>query len=166
MIWPSELQRVRYLLIYLFPNMTQFGSFSKFYHRYLDDVIRTLRIGSDSYLLGFVDTLYESLRLTLEKPEDQGCIVFLAMQIQRHVDRWLYSLLYSKKSDTGVLFRFHASSPVLYKMSVAAGMLKRIYMVNSNWKIFNNSIIEIHKILRDNRITNSIMNNTSLVSKK
>ena len=145
---------------------SEFGSFSKFYHRYLDDVIKTLRIGGDSYLLGFVDTLYESLTFTLEKPEDQCCIVLLEMEIQRHVDRRLSSLLYRKKSDTGVLLRFHASSPDLHKRSMAAGMLHRINMTNSNWKIFNNSIIEIHNNLRNKRITTSTMNKISLAPKK
>ena len=60
------------------------GSFSKFYFRYVDDVIRTLRIGGENYLLDFVNTLHQNLKFTLETPDENNSIAFLDMNIVRN----------------------------------------------------------------------------------
>ena len=54
---------------------SEFGSFSNFYYRYEADVTRNLRVGDDSSLLGFVNTLPEKLQFTLEKPDDQKAVM-------------------------------------------------------------------------------------------
>ena len=91
------------------------------------------------------------LMFTLEKPDDKGCIVFLDRKTQRDVEGSLSSQWDRNETDTGVLLNFYASSLDIYKRSIVAGMLQRIYMTTSNWKNFKNAILEAHNIFRNNK---------------
>ena len=82
------------------------------------------------------------LKFTLEKPDDKGCIVFLDRKTQRDVEGSLSSQWDRNETDTGVLLNFYASSLDIYKRSIVAGMLQRIYMTTSNWKNFKNALLK------------------------
>ena len=127
------------------------GSFSKFYFRYVDDVIRTLRKGGENYLLDFVNTLHQNLKFTLETPDENNSIAFLDMKVVRNPNGQLSSQWYRKETDTGVLLNFHSLSPDLYKRSLVSGMVHRIFMTTSSWSLFNESLSKAHDILKENQ---------------
>ena len=134
---------------------------------YIDDVIRTLRTGGGKYLLDFVNTMHKNLKFTLEHPDNNSSIVFLDMKIIRHQDGRLTSRWYRKLTDTGVLLNFHSLCPDLYKRSLIAGMIHRIFATTSNWTLFSDSLLEAHGILQNNqypkhfiqRVTNFTLSN-------
>ena len=130
---------------------SELASFSKFYFRYVDDVIRTLRKGGEKYLLDLANTMHENLKFTLERPDNKNGIVFLDMQIRRDDDGRLAAQWYRKETDTGVLLNFHSLSPNLYKRSLVAGMVHLIMMTTSTWTRFSESLREAHQILRNNQ---------------
>ena len=44
----------------------ELGSFSPFYYRYMDDILRTVIIGGNDYLLDYANTFHPNLKFTLE----------------------------------------------------------------------------------------------------
>ena len=57
----------------------ELGSFSKFYVRYVDDVIRTSRVGGKEYLLNFANSMHQNLKFTIEEPDETNGLAFLDM---------------------------------------------------------------------------------------
>ena len=109
--------------VFVSKYVSELRSFSEVYNRYVDDVIRTLRIVADSFCKHIAR---RSFKFTLEKSDDQGCIVHLNKKNQKHVDAdepWSLQKVYSMH-----------------------------HMTSSNWRNFKNSIIEAHNNLRNNQI--------------
>ena len=111
----------------------ELGSFSKFYFRYVDDVIRTLRVGGRQYLLDFVNSMHPNLKFTIEEPDETNWLAFLDMKVRRLADGTLSSEWYRKNTDTGILLNFHALAPKIYKQALVSGFIHRIFSTTSSW---------------------------------
>ena len=129
----------------------ELGSFSKFYFRYVDDVIRTLRVGGRQYLLDFVNSMHPNLKFTIEEPDETNGLAFLDMKVHRLADGTLSSEWYRKNTDTGILLNFHALGPKIYKRALVSGFVHRIFSTTSSWLSFNTSLKETQIILLNNQ---------------
>ena len=63
----------------------------------------------------------------------------------------LHSTWYNKPTDTGLIMNYHALAPKVYKKSVVAGFVHRIYRACSTWKNFHTSLIKAKRILECNQ---------------
>ena len=122
---------------------------AKLYSRYMDDIIRSIKVREIETKLKEINSLHLQLRFTMER-EKEGSIPFLDMLILRENGR-LSSTWYSKPTDTGLLMNFHALAPKHYKRSVVSGIVHRIYRSCSTWAHFHASLSRAKKILESNQ---------------
>ena len=127
----------------------EFGSFSNFYFRYIDDVIRTLWVGGRQYLLDFVSSMHPNLKVTIEEPDKTNVLAFLDMNFSRLADGTLSSEWYRKNTDTGILPNFYALGSKIYKRAVLSGFTHRIFSTTSSWLSFKKSLKNAQVVLRN-----------------
>ena len=139
----------------------ELGSFSKFYFRYVDDVIWTVRVGGRQYLLDFVNSAHPNLKFTIEEPHETNGLAFLDMKVHRLADGTLSSEWYRKNTDTGILLNFHALGPKIYKRALVSGFVHRIFSTISSWLSFNKSLKEAQGVLRNNQYPRSFVENVT-----
>ena len=86
---------------------------AKLFERYMDDIIREIKVQEIHAKLEAINRLHPMLKFTMEKEED-GKIPFLDMEII-HKDNHLSSTWYVKQTDTGLIMNYHALAPRRYK---------------------------------------------------
>ena len=111
---------------------------AKVYTRYMDDILREIKVSQIDKKLSEINNYHPSLKFTMEKENDNS-IPFFDMKII-HKDNKLSSTWYTKPTDTGLTMNFHAVAPVQYKKSVVTGFIHRIYNACSLWKHFHDSV--------------------------
>ena len=82
------------------------GLFSPFYHRYVDDILRTMLVEGGEYLLNFANTMHPNLKFTLESEDNEGGLSFLDMRVE-HVGNKIEVSWYTKETDTGVVLNYN-----------------------------------------------------------
>ena len=85
------------------------------FFRYVNDVIRTIRLSFEASLRDFVIRMHENLKFTLEQPDNQGSIVFLDMKISRRDYGGLSTQWFKKNTDTGAWSFFMLRVPISRK---------------------------------------------------
>ena len=98
---------------------------SKFYFRYMDDIIRVIKKEDKGRKLKEINNIHPSLKFTIEC-ENEGSIPFLDMRIMNIMGN-LSSTWYSKPSDTGLIMNYHSLAPKRYKRSVVSGFVHRLH---------------------------------------
>ena len=94
---------------------------AKIFYRYVDDILRTVKITDVKRLLGMANALHRNLEFTIEE-EKEGSTPFLDMLIQRRRDNTLRPGWYTKPTDTGLMMDYHSLAPVKYKQNVVEGI--------------------------------------------
>ena len=111
---------------------------AKIFGRYVDDILRSVKIAEIDRLLSYVNTLHPNLELTIEL-QLTGTLPFLEMLI-RQSGRTISPEWYSKPTDTGLAFGFHACAPTKYKRNIVQGTLHRIDHSISTWEAFDKGL--------------------------
>ena len=119
------------------------------YERYMDDILREIKVTKIDQKLGEINSYHPSLKFTIER-EHQKSLPFLDMRIIRE-NCSLNSTWYTKTTDTGLTMNFHAVAPLQYKKSVVTGFIHRIYNSCSTWKNFHESVTKAKAILENNQ---------------
>ena len=122
---------------------------AKLYERYVDDVIREIKVHLIQSKIDEINRLHPNLKFTHEV-ELEGRISFLDLSII-HDNRQLSSTWYTKPTDTSLIMNFHALAPKRYKKSVVEGFVHRIYNACSSWELFDQSIKKAKAILELNQ---------------
>ena len=122
---------------------------AKMYERYMDDILREIKVTKIDQKLGEINSYHPSLKFTIER-EHQKSLPFLDMRIIRE-NCSLNSTWYTKTTDTGLTMNFHAVAPLQYKKSVVTGFIHRIYNSCSTWKNFHESVTKAKAILENNQ---------------
>ena len=94
------------------------------FERYMDDIIRNIKIQEIEAKLRRINQLHPKLKFTIER-EINGRLPFLDMEICRVGNR-LNSTWYVKPTDTGLIMNFHSLAPRRYKKSVVMSFVHRI----------------------------------------
>ena len=128
------------------------SSHSRFYFRYMDDIIRTMPKNGGSILLGLVNSLHE--RFTLELESERG-LPFLDMCLFSSCDNLKTEWL-SKKTDTGVVLNYHAIAPTIYKSGIISGFVHQKFNTTTSWPAFHVGIEKAEKILSDNQYPRAV----------
>ena len=111
---------------------------AKLFERYMDDIIREIKVQEIQAKLEAINQLHPMLKFTMEREED-GKIPFLDMEII-HKDNHLSSTWYVKQTDTGLIMNYHALAPRRYKKSVVQSFVHRIYRCCSSWELVTSSL--------------------------
>ena len=127
------------------------------FHRYMDDILRTVKKDEVPGLLIKVNSLHPNLQFTAEETQD-GVIPFLDMEIRVSGDR-LESTWYTKPTDTGTCLSFHACAPMRYKRNTIEGSVHRILHACFSWQHFHTSLEKAKKIWEQNSYPPSFYNN-------
>ena len=122
---------------------------AKFFERYMDDIIRSIKQNAIEDKLVMINNLHNNLKFTIEYEIAQR-IAFLAMKLIRNNNK-LTSTWYCKPTDTGLVMNFHALAPKRYKRSVVSGFVHRIYQACSTWDNFSESLQRAKSILDKNQ---------------
>ena len=111
---------------------------AKIFHRYMDDILRSMKRDDVDGILARVNALHPNLEFTIET-EDGGSIPFLDMLITRS-DQRLHSDWYTKPTDTGLCLSYHACAPTRFKRNTVEGMVHRIHHASSTWAAFHRGL--------------------------
>ena len=122
---------------------------SKFYFRYMDDIIRDIKKEDKGRKLEEINNIHPSLKFTIEC-ENEGSIPFLDMRIMNIMGN-LSSTWYLKPSDTGLIMNYHSLPPKRYKRSVVSGFVHRIHRACSSWDNIHVSLEKAKRILERNQ---------------
>ena len=135
--------------IWLYNRETTIKDNAKLFERYMDDVIRSIKIEAVDAKLKEVNSIHPNLKFTVEMEEDSQ-IPFLDMLLIRN-DKQVESTWYCKPTDTGLLMNFHALAPKRYKRGVVNGFVHRIYRACSTWVNFDSSLKRAKSLLERNQ---------------
>ena len=94
---------------------------AKLFARYMDDVLRSIKISTIQQKLDEINGFHPSLQFTSEK-ETEKTLPFLDMLIIRE-GTLLSSTWYNKPTDTGLIMNYHSLAPKRYKRLVVAGFV-------------------------------------------
>ena len=106
--------------------------------RYVDDILRSVKVAEIDRLLSYVNTLQPNLEFTVEL-QLNGTLPFLDMLI-RQSGRTISTEWYNKPTDTGLNFGFHACAPTKYKRNIVQVTLHRIDLSTSTWEAFDKGL--------------------------
>ena len=120
-----------------------------FFERYMDDILRDIKVHLIETTLHRINQLHPKLKFTIEKEED-GCLPFLDMKIS-HVENRLSSTWYVKPTDTGLIMNFHDSAPRRYKKSVVQSFVHRISRCCSSKENMMTSLEKAKETLNKNQ---------------
>ena len=122
---------------------------AKLFSRYMDDIIRNIRLDMIEATLAAINSLHPALKFTMEVEED-GELPFLDMKLINSNGQ-LSSTWYSKPTDTGLIMNYHSMAPKRYKRSVVSGFVYRIFRACSCWANFHISLERAKKMLERNQ---------------
>ena len=122
---------------------------AKVFARYVDDVIRTVKMEYIDLLMTIANKLHKNLQFTIEKEVEQS-IPFLDMRVTRH-GKSLSTSWYSKPTDTGLMLSFHSCAPTKYKRNIVEGNIHRIHQATSTWSAFTTGIERAEKLWEANQ---------------
>ena len=122
---------------------------AKFFERYMDDVIRSIKQHLIDEKMVVINNIHNNLKFTVEL-EKEGKIAFISMLLIRN-ERKLTSTWYCKPTDTGLVMNFHALAPRRYKRAVVSGFVHRIHQACSTWKNFHESLQRAKGVLEKNQ---------------
>ena len=111
---------------------------AKMFSRYVDDILRSVKVAEIDRLLSYVNTLHPNLEFTIEL-QLNGTLPFLDMLI-RQSGRTIGTEWYSKPTDTGLTLGFHACAPTKYKRNIVQGTVHRIDHSTSTWEAFDKGL--------------------------
>ena len=114
------------------------------YYRYVDDILRTVKVTDVRRLLDMANALHRNLEFTIE--EEESSFPFLDMLIQRRRDNTLRSGWYTKPTDTGLMMDYLSLAPVKYKRNIVEGTVHRRNQATSDWDEFTAGIEKVEKI--------------------
>lgn len=131
---------------------------AKMYDRYMDDILRDIKLSQTEDKLKEINSLHPNLKFTAEQEKQEqpqihmGKLPFLDMKIiHNHQTGELSSTWYNKPSDTGLIMNYHALAPKRYKRSVVSGFVYRIHRACSTWQNFHESLDKATRILERNQ---------------
>ena len=117
---------------------------AKIFYRYVNDILRMVKVTDVERLLDMADALHRNLEFTIEEQKENS-IPFLDMVIQRRDDR-LRSGWYTKLTDTGLMMDYHSLAPINYKRNVVEGTIHRINQATSEWDEFTAGIEKAERL--------------------
>ena len=123
---------------------------AKLYARYMDDILRSIKRAEVRQKLAEINRYHPALKFTIEEENEHYSLAFLDMLITR-LGTLLSSTWYNKPTDTGLIMNYHALAPRIYKRSVVAGFVHRIYRACSSWANFHSSLEKAKCILESNQ---------------
>ena len=129
---------------------------SRLFHRYMDDILRSIKEEEIEVLLGRINSLHPNLKFTVEKESDSQ-LPFLDMVIERR-DGQLTSGWHQKPTDTGLCLSYHACAPQRYKRNTIQGMVHRIHNACSTWQKFHDGLTRAKDIWEANHYPPSFFN--------
>ena len=99
----------------------------------------------------YANSLYESLKFTLEAPNGSGDLAFLDLNINLNEDRKISCHWYQKSTDTGITLNFRSCAPLQHKRNVIHGTVHRIFNATSDWQSFDVALKKNHEIWTENQ---------------
>ena len=123
---------------------------AKLYARYMDDILRSIKRAEVRQKLAEINSYHPALMFTIEEENEHYSLPFLDMLIMR-LGTLLSSTWYNKPTDTGLIMNYHALAPRIYKRSVVAGFVHRIYRACSSWENFHASLEKAKCVLESNQ---------------
>ena len=123
---------------------------AKLYARYMDDILRSIKRAEVQQKLAEINSYHPALKFTIEEENERYSLPFLDMLIIR-LGTLLSSTWYNKPTDTGLIMNYHALAPRIYKRSVVAGFVHRIYRACSSWENIHSSLEKAKCILESNQ---------------
>ena len=105
----------------------------KFFLRYVDDVVRTVR-GEPTCFLDATNSLHPNLQFTLEETTSEGNLPFLDLNIYVSQFRGVNCNWYQKPTDKGTILNYRTCASTQYKRSVIQGTVHRLFRSTSSWE--------------------------------
>ena len=99
---------------------------SRFYRRYVDDLIRIIKRDEVEQTFAQINDLHQNLTFTMEE-EIEGSIPFLDMRIHHLPNGHLEGSWYMKPTETNVTLNFQSLAPLKYKRSTVISFVHRIF---------------------------------------
>ena len=131
-------------------------SVAKFFKRYVDNILRTIKKSEIPDVLAIVNNIHPNMKFTMEEEED-GRIVFLCMLVHRQNGK-CDTKWYLKPTNTGLCLSFYAVAPTRYKRNIVEGMIRRIDSTTSNWLNFSEGLEKAKKSGRQTSTLQASMN--------
>ena len=123
---------------------------SKFYLRYLDDILAAFANEQDSLnCLKLLNNRQPDIKFTVEKQINYS-IAFLDVFISGVNNQNLTLQTYHKSTYTGLLLNFKSFTSFSYKISLIKCLIDRSFKICNNWKSFHNDIENIKSNLIKN----------------
>ena len=82
------------------------------------------------------NTLHRKLKFTMEKPDKNGNLAFLEMNINVNSWKEINCEWYKKPNDTGVVLNFRSCAPIQHKKNIVEGTVHRVFKSTSTWQNF------------------------------
>lgn len=124
---------------------------SKFYVRYMDDILTNTKKEEVDKTLETKNNLHQNLKFTRETENNQGKIAFLDMLITHRTDGYIETEWFRKKTDTGLTINYHALAPSKYKCSMIINLIHWVWNATSTWENFDKGMNEAREILDYNQ---------------
>ena len=112
--------------------------------RYFDDIICTVN-GEPDTLLRKVNTLHRKLEFTMEKPNENGNLAFLDMNININDCKEINYEWYEKPTDTGVVLNFRSCARIQHKKNTVEGNVHRVFRSTSIWQNVDKALRKMKK---------------------
>ena len=123
---------------------------SKFYLRYVDDILATFDKEQDSLnFLNFLNKRHPNIKFTIEKQINHS-IAFLDVFISVINNQNLTLQTYHKSTYTGLLVSFKSFTSFSYKISLIKCLIDRSFKICNNWNSFHYDIENIKSNLIKN----------------
>ena len=116
----------------------------------MDDILRSIKRAEVRQKLAEINRYHPALKFTIEEENEYYSLAFLDMLITR-LGTLLSCTWYNKPTDTCLIMNYHALALRIYKRSVVAGFVHRIYRACSSWANFHSSLEKVKCILESNQ---------------
>ena len=107
------------------------GEKPRFWKRYVDDTFTAIKLNLLQEFHDHLNSIVGSIQFTYEV-EENGCLPFLDILVQRDDDGCLSTSVYRKKTHTDQYLGFHSHHPSSHKAAVVSTLLKRAERLSSS----------------------------------
>ena len=106
----------------------------RFWKRYVDDICAAVPRTQVDILLAHINTIEPSIKFTLERENEDGCLPFLDVLLHHNSNGTLSTTVYRKPTHTDKYLNIDSHHPLLHKVEVVRTLVSRANdMCSSNF---------------------------------
>ena len=123
---------------------------SLYYKRYVDDIFAVFETKDHAVsFYNYISKEHSNIKFTMETEKKNGKLSFLNVLVYNKPN--LVTSVYRKPTYPGLLTNIFSFTSSKYKNGLIKTLLDRCYKINNAWKVFDNNLENLTKILNKNQ---------------